>query len=83
MSFQKFRSNFYCVGGRRRSATTKNFGNITSEGSRVLIGPCSICDNKTPVSASDNTIQAEGLGVFFKNLGNKGLNVSKKMAKTF
>ena len=30
---------------------------------------------------SDNTMQAEGLGDFFKNLGKKGLNVSKKMAK--
>ena len=30
---------------------------------------------------SDNTIQAEGLGDFFKNLRKKGLNVSKKMAK--
>ena len=26
-------------------------------------------------------IQAEGLGDYFKNLGKKGLNVSKKMAK--
>ena len=30
---------------------------------------------------SDNVIQAEGLGNFFKNLGKKGLNVPKKMAK--
>ena len=30
---------------------------------------------------SDNVIQAEGLADFFKNLGKKGLNVSKKMAK--
>ena len=30
---------------------------------------------------SNNVIQAEGLGDFFKNLGKKGLNVSKKMAK--
>ena len=29
----------------------------------------------------DNVIQAEGLGDFFKNLGKKGLKVSKKMAK--
>ena len=29
---------------------------------------------------SDNTIKAEGLGDFFKNLGKKGINVSKKMA---
>ena len=30
---------------------------------------------------SDNTIQAEGISDFFKNLGKKGFNVSKKMAK--
>ena len=30
---------------------------------------------------SDNTIQAEGLGELFKNLGKEGLNVSKNMAK--
>ena len=30
---------------------------------------------------SDNTIQAEGLGDFFKNLSKEGLNVSKKMVK--
>ena len=30
---------------------------------------------------SDNVIQAEGLGDFFKNLGKKSLNISKKMAK--
>ena len=29
---------------------------------------------------SDNVIQAEGLGSFLKNLGKKGLNVSKMMA---
>ena len=33
------------------------------------------------MTVNDNTIQAEGLGDFFKNLGKKGLNVSKKMAK--
>ena len=30
---------------------------------------------------SDNTIQAERLGDFFKNLGKKGLNESKKKSK--
>ena len=32
---------------------------------------------------SDNTKQAENLGDLFKNLGSKGLKVSKKMAKTY
>ena len=33
------------------------------------------------MTVSDNTKQAEVLGDFFKNLGKKGLNVSKKIAK--
>ena len=33
------------------------------------------------MTVSDDTKKAEGLGDFFKNLGKKGLNVSKKMAK--
>ena len=36
---------------------------------------------KKSMIVSDNTIQAESLGDFFKNLGRKGLNVSTKMAK--
>ena len=81
MSFNKFESDSYCVGGRNRSATVKNFGDITSKWSKVLIGYCSICNRKKSMTVSDNTIKAEGLGDFFKNLGKKGLNASKKMAK--
>ena len=33
------------------------------------------------MTVSDDTIKAEGFGDFFKNLGEKGLNASKKMAK--
>ena len=82
MSFQKIKSNSYCVGGRHQSATTKIYVDITSKGSKVLIGYCSICDRKTSLTVSDNTIKAEGLGDFFKNLGKEGLNVSKKWQKT-
>ena len=46
MSFQKIKSDSYCVGDRLRSATTKTFGDITSKGSKVLIGFCSICNRK-------------------------------------
>ena len=42
MSFQKFESDSYCVGGRHQSATVKIYGDITSKGSKVLIGYCSI-----------------------------------------
>ena len=35
------------------------------------------------MTVSDNTIKAEGYGDFFKNLGKKGLNVSKKWQKTY
>ena len=46
MSFQISKTNSYCVGGRHRSATTEIYGDITSKGSKVLIGYCSICNRK-------------------------------------
>ena len=82
MSFNKFENDSYCVGGRHRSATTKIYGNITSKGSKVLIGFCSICNRKKSMTVSDNTIKAEGLGSFFKNLGKISSKAGKKLATT-
>ena len=86
MSFQKFKSDSYCVGGRHRTATKNIVGDITinkktGKEVKLLVGKCAICDRKKTMIVSDNVIQAEGLSDFFKNLGKKGLNVSKKMAK--
>ena len=71
MSFNIVERGSYCVGGRHRSATIKIYGNITSKGSKVLVGYCSICNRKKSMTVSNNTIKAEGLGDFFKNLGKK------------
>ena len=86
MSFQKFKSDSYCVGGRHRSGTKNIVGDITinkksAKEVKLLVGKCVICDRKKTMIVSDNVIQAEGLGDFFKNLGKKGLKISKKMAK--
>ena len=70
MSFQNFNSDSYCVGGRHQSATVKIYDDITSKGGKVLIGYCSICNRKKSMTVSDNTIKAEGLSSFIKNLGN-------------
>ena len=85
-SSQKFQSHSYCVGGRHKSGTTNIVGEIrnnkkTGKEIKLLVGKCVICNRKKSMIVSDNVIQAEGLGNFFKNLGKKGLNVSKKMAK--
>ena len=42
MSFIKLESNSYSVGGRHRSATKNIYGALTSKGSIVVIGYCSI-----------------------------------------
>ena len=81
MSFQKFKTDSYCVGGRHRFATTKIYGNITSKGNKVLIGYCSKCQKKKSMTVSDNTIEAEGLGDFFKKLGKISAKADKKLAK--
>ena len=86
MSFQNIEGDSFCVGGRHRSATINIVGDITinkktGKEVKLLVGKCVICNRKKTMIVSDNVIQAEGLGDFFKNLGKKGLNVSKKMAK--
>ena len=85
-SSQNFQSDSYCVGGRHKSGTTNIVGEIrnnkkTGKEIKLLVGQCMVCNRKKSMIVSDNVIQAEGLGDFFKNLGKKGLNVSKKMAK--
>ena len=81
MSFQKIKSDSYCVGGRHRSATIKLYGDITSKGSKVLIGYCSVCNRKKTVTVSDNSIKAEGLGSFFLIFGKVSAKAGKKLAK--
>ena len=86
MNSQKFKSDSYCVGGKHRSGTKNITGEVTvnkktNKQIKLLVGKCVIFDRKKSMIVSDNTIEAEGLGDFFKNLGKKGLNVSKKMAK--
>ena len=85
MKSQKLETNSFCVGGKHRSGTENINGEITfnkKTGNKIksLVGKCVICDRKKSMIVSDITIQAEGLSDFFKNLGKKGLNVSKKMA---
>ena len=72
MSFQKFKTNNYCVGQKPYCGTKSIVGEITfyiKSGREVilLVGQCSICDRKKSMIVSDNTIQAEGLGDCFKN----------------
>ena len=81
MILRKFKSDSFGVGGRNGSASTKISGNITSKCSNVLFGYCLIFNRKKSMTVSDLTIQAEGLGDFFKNLCKKSLNVSQNLAK--
>ena len=86
MSFQKFKTNSYCVGQKHYSGTKNIVGEITLNKKtgreiKLLVGQCSICNRKKSMIVSDNTIQAEGLGDFFKNLGKISAKAGKKLAK--
>ena len=86
MSFQKFKTNSYCVAGKHRSATENITGEITfikktGKEIKLLVGKCVICDRKKSMIVSDNTIQTEGLGDFFKNLGKVSSEAAKKLAR--
>ena len=84
MSFNKFKNNSYCVGGKHYSATTKIRGDITVNKKtgmpvKLLRGTCSTCKRNKSLIVSDQTIQAEILGDFFKHLGSAAKNVGKKI----
>ena len=86
MSFQKFKTNSYCLGQRHYSGTKNITGEIaynkkTGKEIKLLVGKCVICDKRKSMIVSDNTIQAEGLGDFFKNLGKVSSKAAKKLAK--
>ena len=71
MSFQKFETDSYCVGGRHKSATQNIVGDIsiikkTGRKVKLLAGKCVTCNRKKTMIVSDNVIQAEGLGDFLK-----------------
>ena len=86
MSFQKFRTNSYCVGQKHYSGTKNIVGEIavnkkTGKDTKLLVEKCVICNRKKSMIVSDNTIKAEGLGSFFKNLGKISAKAGKKLAK--
>ena len=65
MSFEKFKSNSFCVGQKHYSGTENIVGEITLNKKtdreiKLLVGHCSICNRKKSMIVSDNTIKAEG-----------------------
>ena len=51
MSFQKFKTNSYCVGGKHRSSTKNIAGEITfnkksGKEIKLLVGLCEVCNRK-------------------------------------
>ena len=84
MSYNKFINNSYCVGGKHYSPTTNIYGDTTNTGIsmgrpvKILRGNCMICSRNKSLVVSDRTINAEGLGDFFKHLGSAAKNVGKK-----
>ena len=66
MSFQKYKTERYCVEGKHGPATKNIFGEITFNKKtgreiELIFGECVICNKKSTI-VSNNTIQAENLG---------------------
>ena len=80
MTFNKFETDRYCVGGRHRSARKNIYGDIASKGNKLLVGYWSVCNRRKSMTVSDNTIIAERLESFFKNLGKISAKAGKKLA---
>ena len=62
MSYRKFESNLYCVGGRHQSATLSIECDVTKKGRKLFSGNCFKYNRKLSVVVNDNTIANQGLG---------------------
>ena len=85
MNSQKFKTNSSCVGGKHYCGTRNIAGEITLNKKTggeiyILVGQCSTCKRKSSMIVSHNTIKAEGLGSFFKNLGIISSKAGTKLA---
>ena len=84
MSFNKFKNDSYCVGGKHYSNTINIRGDITQNKKtgaavKLLRGTCSTCERNKSLIVSDQIIQAEGLGDFFRGIGKAAKSVGKKI----
>ena len=84
MSVNNIKNKSYCVGGKHYSTTINDRGDITQNKKtgapvKLLRGTCSSCNRNKSLIVSDQIIQAEGLGNFFKHLGSAAKNVGKKI----
>ena len=84
-----FKTKSYCVGsGNPKSGikghyspTVNIHGAIAKNGAKYLKGTCTICSRNKSMFVSDATIEGEGLGEFFKNIGKQLKNVGKTVGK--
>ena len=82
MNIQNFKKISYCVGQKHYSVTKNIVGEITFNNKKtgweikLLVGQSLICDRTKSMIVCDNTIQAEWLSDFSKNVGKKYLNAS-------
>ena len=86
MSFFKFKNNSYCVGGKHYSASRNIRGDITQNKKteatvKLLGGTCSTCKRNKSFIVSDQTINGEGLGDFFKHLGKATAKAANNVGK--
>ena len=82
MSFQKFKTNSYCVGQKHYSGTKDIVGEITfikktGREIEILVGQYSACNRTKSLIVSDNSIQAD----FFKKIDKSSVKVGKKLAE--
>ena len=79
-SFNKFKTNSHCVGGRHYSGNNNIRGVISTKGTEILKANCINFKRNKSMTVSDATIQAEGLNDFFKSVGKATVNFGKKVA---
>ena len=75
----KFKTNSDCVGGRHYSVTNNIRGFFNSKCTKMLKGNCVKCKRNKSMTASDATIEAEGLKFSLKVLVGLQLTLERRL----
>ena len=79
-TFNRFKTNSYCVGGRHYSGTNSIKGFNSSKGTKMLKANCTICRRNNSMTVSDAAIEADGIEGFLKGVGKATVTFGKKVA---
>ena len=78
MTYRKFETKLWCFGGSHYSSTTAKEDDVTSKGTKLLVGNCVGCKGKNQSHPMKTVLGQKFLSIFFRNMGKTSVRATAK-----